>query len=62
MNGQKKSYDKTQRLVDEYIEKYNPFSNKEPVGIDLRAYSNYLKEHNIKDIEEQRKVAEMFKI
>ena len=47
MNGQKKSSNEKDLLVQAYIEKTNPYKPLEPLKFDLRGYSAYLKEHAI---------------
>lgn len=47
MNGQKKSSNEKDLLVQAYIEKTNPYKPLEPLKFDLRGYAAYLKEHAI---------------
>ena len=37
-----------QKVVDEYMQDYNPYEKHEPLQFDLRGYAQYVKEHNLK--------------
>ncbi len=47
MNGQTKSFKEIQNLIDEFIERVNPYERKEPLRFNLREYSRYIDENNI---------------
>ena len=42
-----KDYSK-QKVVDEYMQDYNPYEKHEPLQFDLRRYAQYVKERNLK--------------
>ena len=37
-----------QKVVDKYMQDYNPYEKHEPLQFDLRGYAQYVKEHNLK--------------
>ena len=37
-----------QKVVDEYMQDYNPYEKHELLQFDLRGYAQYVKEHNLK--------------
>ena len=37
-----------QKVVDEYMQDYNPYEKHEPLQFDLRGYTQYVKECNLK--------------
>ena len=37
-----------QKVVDEYMQDYNPYEKHEPLQFDLRGYAQYVKERNLK--------------
>ena len=49
MFGPKISPDPHQEIVDKYLAENNPYKPSKPLQIDLRKYSQYAREHNIKD-------------
>lgn len=48
MSGQMKTFEEKQRMMDEFIEKTNPYKESEPLRFDLRGYAEYIKKNNIK--------------
>ena len=52
MSGQTKVCSDKKNLVDEYVKKYDPYTQQEGLDFDLRGYSSYVEEHNlsVKDI------------
>ena len=37
--------DKKQKLVDDFIERVNPYEQPQPIAFDLRGYAAHIKEH-----------------
>lgn len=60
MNGQTKSYKEKQNLIDEFIERVNPYERKEPLRFNLREYSRYIDENNIDRKNVPESVMKMF--
>lgn len=46
MNGQK-TLSKDQ-MAEDFIKRINPYEKHQPMNYDLRAYVNYIREHNLK--------------
>lgn len=40
-------YKQRQKLVDDFIERINPYETPQPLHFDLRGYAKYLKENNL---------------
>lgn len=53
------SFDEKQKIVEEYIQKVNPYKDLEPLNFDLRGYAEYVKEHNVSS-EEAKEVCKLF--
>ena len=55
MTGQMSVFKQKQRLVEEFIERINPYENPVPLQFDLRGYSKYLKDNNLtgKDVSDE---------
>jgi len=49
MNGQMLSCKEKEKLIEEYIEKINPYQPLVPLKFDLRKYSAYVSENNLKE-------------
>ena len=62
MSGQRKNYSDYEKQINEYVKKHPPYGKQEPLDIDLRAFSRYLKENNISSNEVTPEVINKFKI
>ncbi len=60
MNGQMESYEKKQRMVDEYLQRVDIYAPLKPMEFDLRGYADYLSEHNIDPKNVPEEVAKLF--
>ena len=60
MNGRTKSFKEKQNLIDEFIERVNPYEQKEPLRFNLREYSRYIDENNIDRKNVPESVMKMF--
>lgn len=49
-------------MIDEYISKHSPYDKFEPFKFDLRAYSKYIKEHNLRNEDITVEITNMFMI
>lgn len=47
MTGQMSVFKQKQKIVDEFIERVNPYEIPKPLNFDIRGYAKYLKENNI---------------
>ncbi|MBQ8326923.1 MAG: hypothetical protein IJX86_07595 [Lachnospiraceae bacterium] len=60
MNGQKNSCKSKRTLVDEYVKEHNPYNQGDKLEYDIRGYSSYVKEHQIKVEEITPEIMNMF--
>lgn len=51
-----------QEIVDDFIDRVDPYMDLEPLRFDLRGYAAYLKEHNLDGRDVPEEVIERFKI
>jgi len=49
MNGQKKSSDTKQNIVDDFIKRVPPYDEMVPLEFDIRGYSQYVKENDLSE-------------
>lgn len=53
---------KHNEMMDEYISKNDPYKEYKPFKFDLRAYSKYIKEHNLRNEDITVEITNMFMI
>lgn len=61
MSGQTMSYEEKVKIMDEYLEKYNPCKPLEPLQFDLHGYCEYISEHNIPSDQIDESIWSMFR-
>lgn len=62
MSGQRKNYSEYKKQMEEYIRTHPPYGPYEPLNIDLRALSRYMKENNISNRDVTPEIVEKFKL
>ena len=55
MSGQMKSFQKKQKTIDDYLSEHDIYGEFDPVLFDMRGYSAYIEQNNLKssDITEE---------
>ena len=61
MNGQMTLFKEKQILVEEFINKVDPYSPQPSLKFDLRGYAKYIQEYNLSADEISEEIMTMFK-
>lgn len=62
MSGQRKNYSEYEKQINEYVRTHPPYAPHEPLDVDLRALSRYIKENNLSNRDVTPEIVEMFKL
>lgn len=60
MTGQMSEFKQKQKLVDDFVERNNPYKTPVPLQFDIRGYAEYMKENNISGKKVSNEIFEKF--
>ena len=61
MSGQRKNYSQYEKQINEYVKTHPPYGQHEPLDVDLRALSRYVKDNNLSKRDVTPEIVEKFK-
>lgn len=62
MFGQTTRYEEQDRIVEEFIQRINPYEKQKPLRFDLRAYARYIQENSIQPEQVTEEMCEQFRL